>query len=142
MPGQEAPGPSDDMRPTWTHPRMPRLGVALTALLLAAACAQSPRARQHEVRRELETLDRAVTEYAVAHNAHPGTLHDLVADARTAERYGLTQDWLRDPYGRPYAYTPANGASPYDIVSYGRDGAPGGEGEDADVGLSSLHVRR
>jgi len=44
----------------------------------------------------------------------------------------------RDPWGRPYVYrTPAEGA-PYEILSLGADGAPGGEGEDADV--SSLHL--
>lgn len=117
------------------------LGAGALALFLAA-CAQSPRARQHEVRRELETLERAVTDYAVAHNTHPVSLHDLVADTRTAQRFGLTRDWLEDPYGHPYAYTPASGAQPYDIVSYGRDGAPGGEGEDADIDLQSLHARR
>ena len=119
-----------------------RFAATLALLLATAACIQSPRARQTELRRELETLDRAVTEYTVAHNSHPGSLHELVADARTAERFGLTRDWLEDPYGHPYAYTPARGADSYDIVSYGRDGTPGGEGEDADVDLQSLRSRR
>jgi general secretion pathway protein G len=35
-----------------------------------------------------------------------------------------------DPWGNPYRYT-SNGA--YEIVSLGADGAPGGEGENADV---------
>jgi len=39
----------------------------------------------------------------------------------------------RDPWGRPFIYrcAPQNGT--YDLISYGRDGAPGGEGEDEDI---------
>ncbi|TSE34061.1 type II secretion system major pseudopilin GspG [Tepidimonas taiwanensis] len=36
-----------------------------------------------------------------------------------------------DPWGRPYRYTMQNGR--IEIVSLGADGAPGGEGEDADI---------
>jgi general secretion pathway protein G len=40
-----------------------------------------------------------------------------------------------DPYGRPYLYRSPGEANPdsYDLVSLGRDGAPGGTGEDADI---------
>jgi general secretion pathway protein G len=37
-----------------------------------------------------------------------------------------------DPWGRPYKYSFAGTAEP-EIVSLGADGAPGGEGENADV---------
>ena len=37
-----------------------------------------------------------------------------------------------DPWGRPYKYT-YSGAGEPEIVSFGADGAPGGEGENADV---------
>lgn len=44
-----------------------------------------------------------------------------------------------DPWGHPYVYrAPAEGA-PYEILSLGADGRPGGEGEDADI--SSLRLR-
>ena len=36
-----------------------------------------------------------------------------------------------DPWGKPYRYQSANGV--VEIVSLGADGAPGGEGENADV---------
>jgi general secretion pathway protein G len=38
-----------------------------------------------------------------------------------------------DPWGKPYKYTSpaANGGA--EIVSLGADGAPGGEGENADI---------
>jgi general secretion pathway protein G len=39
----------------------------------------------------------------------------------------------RDPWGRPFIYRcpPQNGT--YDLICYGRDGAPGGEEEDEDI---------
>jgi general secretion pathway protein G len=39
----------------------------------------------------------------------------------------------RDPWGRPYVYRAPAGDAPFEIVSLGADGRPGGEGEDADI---------
>jgi len=38
-----------------------------------------------------------------------------------------------DPWGRPFQYQCPGSHGEYDLFSYGRDGAPGGEGEDRDV---------
>lgn len=41
---------------------------------------------------------------------------------------------LKDPWGRDYILmVPGPSGSDYDIISYGADGEPGGEGEDKDV---------
>jgi len=49
----------------------------------------------------------------------------------------LRKDVPLDPWGRPYAYVNpgVNNPESYDLYSYGRDGEPGGEEEDADIGL-------
>jgi general secretion pathway protein G len=40
----------------------------------------------------------------------------------------------KDPWERPYYYrSPGEGGRPYDLLSYGADGAPGGEGDNRDV---------
>jgi len=51
-------------------------------------------------------------------------------------RGGFIQKLPRDPWGRDYQYVfPAErSAAPYDIFSFGADGAVGGEGENADIG--------
>lgn len=42
-----------------------------------------------------------------------------------------------DPWGNPYAYlVPGRAGEPFEIISYGRDGQPGGEGEDAEISSS------
>ena len=40
-----------------------------------------------------------------------------------------------DPWGKPYLYKIPGEKKEYDIVSYGKDGAPGGSGESADISL-------
>lgn len=41
-----------------------------------------------------------------------------------------------DPWGHPYNYTvPGPEGRPFAIFSYGADGKPGGEGNDADIGM-------
>jgi general secretion pathway protein G len=40
-----------------------------------------------------------------------------------------------DPWGKPYLYKIPGEKNEYDIVSYGKDGAPGGSGENADISL-------
>ena len=40
-----------------------------------------------------------------------------------------------DPWGKPYRYSPQPSADqPYTLYSFGADGKPGGEGQDADIG--------
>jgi general secretion pathway protein G len=39
-----------------------------------------------------------------------------------------------DPWGRPYVYRAPGANGEFELVSYGRDGKPGGTGEDADIG--------
>ncbi len=38
-----------------------------------------------------------------------------------------------DPWNRPYVYRFPGEHDEYDLISYGRDGEPGGDGEDQDV---------
>jgi general secretion pathway protein G len=38
-----------------------------------------------------------------------------------------------DPWGNPYVYSSPGEHGEYDLISHGADGAPGGEGENADI---------
>lgn len=50
----------------------------------------------------------------------------------------LEKDVPLDPWGSPYGYTSPGEKVEYEIVSYGADGRPGGEGEDRDISSSTL----
>jgi general secretion pathway protein G len=45
----------------------------------------------------------------------------------------LKKDVPLDPWGQAYQYRQPGARSDYEIVSYGRDGKPGGSGDDADI---------
>jgi general secretion pathway protein G len=47
-----------------------------------------------------------------------------------------------DPWGHDYVYlVPGPGGAAYDIISYGADGQPGGDGENADISSATLQRR-
>lgn len=46
-----------------------------------------------------------------------------------------SRDGLIDPWGREYIYRAPNDETDFDIITLGRDGALGGEGEDRDLSL-------
>lgn len=43
-----------------------------------------------------------------------------------------------DPWGNPYQYQPPETGKAFVLFSFGADGKPGGTGNDADIGLSTL----
>ena len=55
------------------------------------------------------------------------------------EGYLESRNLPSDPWDSPYLYLiPGSDGSPYEIVSYGSDGEPGGSGEAADISTASL----
>jgi len=61
--------------------------------------------------------------------------------ATPTSTYYLSPDKLIDPWSRPYLLiVPGPDGHPYEVATYGADGRPGGEGEDADV--SSINLRK
>jgi general secretion pathway protein G len=82
-------------------------------------------------RAQIDALDKALDQYRLDKRRYP-----------TAEEgLGALQPYLKktlpnDPWDRPYVYRTPGAKSEYEIFSYGRDGKPGGSGEDADIGLN------
>ncbi len=71
-------------------------------------------------------------------------LANAPADTRLRERWKgpyLDEAVPMDPWGNPYQYRlPGEDGRPFSIVSLGADGKSGGEGNDADIGLSKSRV--
>ncbi|MBC8064451.1 MAG: type II secretion system protein GspG [Chlorobia bacterium] len=71
-----------------------------------------------------------------------GHYPETLADLRTKPAIGATgwrgpymdTDIPSDPWGNEYDYQLSSDGEKFSIISYGRDGAPGGEGDDADIG--------
>ncbi len=101
-------------------------------------------AKVSAARAQIELFALALDQYRLDNDFYPGTTQGLAAlrDRPTGEPQA--RNWrgpyLRkaiplDPWGRPYAYkSPGDvNAESYDLLSLGRDGQPGGSGEDSDV---------
>lgn len=62
--------------------------------------------------------------------------------ASPTSSYYIPTDRLRDPWNRPYLYViPGPDGHPYEVLTYGADGAPGGGGDNADISSITLHRR-
>lgn len=79
---------------------------------------------------ELARVKDAVDMYRITFGKMPESLEDLRTPPDGSEPL-LEKDPI-DPWGNPYELKRTDG-SDYDIISYGADGEPGGEGENADL---------
>ena len=60
-------------------------------------------------------------------------------EATPTDPYYLTNEQLTDPWNRPFYFIiPGPDGHPYEVGSYGADGEPGGDGENADISSASL----
>jgi general secretion pathway protein G len=103
-------------------------------------------ARAGAARTQVELLSLALGQYALDNGQFPSTAQGLAAlrsqpqdDGGRAARHWrgpyLAKEVPLDPWGRPYLYASpgTQGVDGFDLYSLGRDGQPGGDGEDADI---------
>jgi general secretion pathway protein G len=92
-------------------------------------------------RAQIDALDKAVEAFRLDMNRLPTTEEGLaalnVAPPNEPDWAGpyLKKEVPRDPWGHPYVYVaPGTHNNDFDLMSYGKDGQPGGTGENADIG--------
>ncbi len=111
--------------------------VVVTILgLIAAAVAvnvidQFAHARAKQAMTDLHTLENCLDLYRIDRGRYPSTeegLKALVAAGKCKPR-------LKDPWGNDYLYLFPGQVHPdsFDVKSYGADGKPGGDAENADI---------
>jgi general secretion pathway protein G len=83
-------------------------------------------ADQAKAKSEIKSMKAAVTAYMLKNNRKLPNALDEVAPYMDPPKIP------KDPWGNPYIYT-KEGSRSFKIVSYGRDGAPGGSDYDADI---------
>ncbi len=95
--------------------------------------------RQKTAKAQIELLGSALDEFRLDNGRYPTTEEGLEALRKNP---GDLPNWSgpylpkpvpKDPWGRPYIYKSPGEHGPYDLYTLGRDGQPGGEGEDADI---------
>ena len=90
-------------------------------------------------RAQIDVLTKSIDNYRLDVGRFPTAeegLQALVVKPPSADKWAgpyLKKDVPLDPWGHPYVYQVPGTKGDYVVISYGRDGQPGGSGEDADI---------
>ena len=90
-------------------------------------------------RAQIESLSKALDQYRIDVGHYPSTELGLTAlVTRPVQEPNWAGPYLakavpKDPWNHDYQYIFPGQHGDYDLLSLGRDGKPGGEGEDADL---------
>jgi general secretion pathway protein G len=88
-------------------------------------------------RAQVQSLSMKIEAYALDNGRPPQRLEDLVrrpGDARNWNGPYARESDLRDPWGNEFVYRHPGEYGPFDLISLGSDGRPGGDGTAADIG--------
>ena len=144
--------------------RAPRAGFTLVEILVVIAiisllagvvllniAPQIGMGSQAAAKAQIQVLSSAATTYRMAHGRYPTQQQGLEALVRKPSQEPVPENYPDggylngrniplDPWKRPYVYLcPGRQNEPFEILSYGADGEPGGSGGDAD--LSSVNAQ-
>jgi len=110
----------------------------LAALVAPRLFPKLGKGKQAAAKAQIELLGQALDQMRLDVGRYPTTQEGLNMLAVNPGVEGWDGPYLKkalpnDPWGKPYNYQSPGSHGEYDLISYGRDGSPGGEGEDADV---------
>ena len=88
---------------------------------------------------QIKNLEGLVITYKLATGRLPGSLQDLVTNEVGAKNWKKQLDKLpEDPWGNAYKFEMDDQSlNGFNIISYGADGQPGGDGINKDVSLNN-----
>ncbi len=118
--------------------------VAIIALLVGVVApryfAQIGKSEVTATKAQIDAFGKALAQYRLDTGHYPTTEEGLGALVKQPPNepnwHGpyLVKSVPLDSWGNPYVYrSPGAQGDDYDIVSYGKDGQPGGSGESADI---------
>ena len=111
----------------------------LAGLVLPQFIRQEEKAKVKATQAQVELFGTALDTFRLDVGRYPTSdegLQALRQRPSTVERWDgpyLKKDLPMDPWGKPYVYKSPGEHGPYDLLSYGADGTPGGEGDNRDI---------
>lgn len=101
-------------------------------------------ARQAKARVDIGAIETALKMYKLHNGAYPTTEQGIQALVEKPTSGDAPSNWKEggylekgkvpaDPWGNEYIYLSPGVHGDYDIISYGADGVPGGEGKNKDI---------
>jgi general secretion pathway protein G len=106
----------------------------LASLVAPKLFTKVDKARIKTAKAQIELLSAAIDTYRLDMGKFPASLEELRRsnDSKWEGPY-LPKEIPLDPWNNAYIYKLPGEHGPYDIISYGQDGKPGGTGNDKDV---------
>lgn len=120
-----------------------KMGVQFNGVFGGSVFANISQAKTETTKAHMSSLKTALQSYRLDNSTYPTTEQGLYALVTKPTSEPVPRKWRADgymqklpmdPWDRPYIYTMPGEGHPFDIVSLGADGQPGGEGENADIG--------
>ena len=114
----------------------------VAALIVPNVIGRPDEARATVAATDIRTIASALEVYRLDNGSYPTTEQGLMAlvkkpTARPEPVNWHTEGYLpqlpSDPWGNPYVYQSPASEGPFEIVSLGSDGKPGGDGASADL---------
>jgi general secretion pathway protein G len=125
--------------------------ISILAGIVGVAVFRHPaEARVTAAKTQIKILKEALQLYKMEQNRYPTQQQGLEAlckkpttppipERYPEEGYLASQNLPLDPWGNPYIYlSPGRKNESYEIITYGSDGTPDGEGDAADISSSDL----
>ncbi|HEX4583384.1 MAG TPA: type II secretion system major pseudopilin GspG [Burkholderiaceae bacterium] len=117
----------------------------MAALIVPRVVGRTDDARVAAARQDIATLMNALKLYRLDNGRYPTTEQGLRALVEKPTVDPVPPNWKaggyldsptvrKDPWGNDYQYLNPGLHGEIDVLSFGRDGQPGGEGPDADIG--------
>jgi general secretion pathway protein G len=122
------------------------LGI-LAALVVPKVISRPDEARIIAAKQDIASLMQALKLYRLDNQRYPTTEQGLQALVVKPTTNPIPPNWksggylerlARDPWGNPYQFLNPGLRGEIDVFTMGADGAPGGEGHDADIGSWNL----
>ena len=119
----------------------------LAALVVPKVMSRPDEARIVAAKQDIASIAQALKLYKLDNMRYPTTEQGLMALVKKPSTPPEPPNWKgngyleklpKDPWGHPYQYLQPGLYGEIDVMSLGADGAPGGEGNDADIGSWEL----
>jgi general secretion pathway protein G len=102
------------------------------------------KAKRVKAKMDIATLETALKMYKLDNGVYPATEQGLMALVEAPETGVIPKKWRKggylekskvpkDPWGNEYIYISPGVNGDFDLISYGPDGAPGGEEDNKDI---------
>ncbi len=114
----------------------------VAALIVPNVIGRPDEARVTVARTDVRSISASLEMYRLDNRSYPASSQGLEALVTRPVSPPAPPNWAEggylaqvpvDPWGNPYIYRAPGKDGPYDLISLGADGQPGGEGADVDI---------